>query len=111
MLLAVVAMTTTYSLAQNANSGVTVTKNGNNFWLVDDCGNDYFASNSNSVVKANGFIKWTGTFDVSASDPCEALPNNTDRQNFTVPGLGEVTIVVTPSGQATLKVFYNPNNP
>ena len=111
MLLAVVAMTTTYSLAQNANSGVTVSKNGDEIGLVDECGYNYIASNSNFVLMANGFIKWTGTFDVSAAAACSALPSKTERQNFIEPGLGEVTIIVTPSGQATLKINYNPNNP
>ena len=98
MVLAVFAFSVSYSFAQNANSGINVSKNGGEYILLDDCPNVYQATSSNYVTMANGFTKYTGVFDVSAS--CE-LPTKALVLN-PAPG---VTIVVTPSGMATLKII------
>ena len=101
MLLAVVALTSTYSFAQNANSGIQVIKNGNNVTIWDDCGVEYSATSSNLVLMANGFIKYTGIFDISES--CEQYDKAT---KFTGNGF---VINVTPSGIATVKYIFHPN--
>ena len=103
MLLAVVTLSVTYSFAQNANSGVTVSNNGNQWALIDGCGDVFFATSSNQVTMENGFVKYTGIFDISES--CEQYDKAT---KFTFPG---VTINVTPAGIATLKIIFNPNQP
>jgi hypothetical protein len=78
MLLAVVAMSVSYSFAQNANSAVTVTLNQQQlgFFLVDCDGNLSLAPlvTSNKVVNQNGSAKYTATHNAQASCSQPAQP-------------------------------------
>ncbi len=70
-LLTVVAMSVTYSFAQNANAAVTVTLNQQKIgFIVTDCdGNGGLATlvTSNEVVNKNGSKKFTSTHNGQAS--------------------------------------------
>ena len=103
LLLAFAALSATCSFAQNANSGVTVSKDGGEWIIIDDCGVRYAAISSNYVTMENGFIKFTGIFDLSES--CEQYDKATI---FSGPTFH---IVVTPTGLATLQVIINPRKP
>jgi hypothetical protein len=72
MLLSVVALTATYSVAQNASSGVTITNNqGVLGFGGSDCDGNFILATlvtSNLVSKSNGFKKYTATYN--AQDFC-----------------------------------------
>lgn len=99
VLLAVFALSVSYTYAQNANSGVTVTKNSGEWVLLDDCGGVYAAQSSTTVQLANGNYMYTGLFDISGT--CEVIKKAT--HYYPAPG---VTILVTPGGKATLKIKW-----
>ena len=80
MLLAVVAMSVTYSFAQNANSGVTVVQNqGVLGFGGSDCDGNFILATlvtSNTVTKANGSKKYTATHNFQ--DQCN-LPSQPEK--------------------------------
>ena len=70
-ILAVVALTATYSFAQNANAAVTVTLNQQQLgFFITDCDGESFLAplvTSNQVSNQNGSKKYTATHNAQAS--------------------------------------------
>ena len=104
MLLTIVALSVTYSFAQNANSGVTITNNQGvlGFGGFDCDGNFIVATlvTSNLVSKANGFKKYTATHNFQ--DNCN-LPSQP--QKIVAPpllaqlfGFDSFEFTITPGG-------------
>lgn len=105
MLLSVVALTATFSFAQNASSGVTVTNNqGILGFGGEDCDGNFVLATlvtSNLVSKTNGFKKYTATHN--AQDFCNqpSQPETVEVPPFLAQllfGLETLKFTFTPGG-------------
>lgn len=109
MLLSVVALTATYSFAQNANSGVTVTHNQGvlGFASLDCDGNFVLATlvTSNLVEKANGSKKYNATHNASAFCNLPSTPQKTVVPPFiaNIFGFDTMEFKLTPGGMIQTK--------
>lgn len=104
MLLSVVVLSVTCSFAQNANSGVTVTKDGAGGWLFVDCdGNGGVPVDaliqSTLVTHPNGAATLNATYDASSWCP----PSQATTYTYNDPNWDKLIGIHTPGGQWIVK--------